>query len=362
LEVSSEPSGSRSKEEGFEMGTHEAVKEVGSVNKSSDTASHSPPPAPITLAVYRDLRVGLAVTAVMLAAAIIIQWIATDCWQAALSEYFYTSAHSIFIAALLGLATLFFVYRGSSDTEDALLTLAGVAALTAALVPQGRPEVCKPSFLPVDVDVEAVVRPNLVAVVVALVLGWALMIWQHRYNRSRQTRSAGGTLALYFLRLVVAGGLIVLVFWPKEFSKYAHGTAGVLMLSAFIATVFSSAYLAKREERSPDRYNYRWFYQVIGQLMLVTLIAVITVHIRHPELFGLLWVTILESALILEFGAYWVVQTIDLWDSPDRSERLPDADRKLLAQGRTTRGLAGLKSELVEARKAPPGQRLLPLL
>jgi hypothetical protein len=126
--------------------------------------------------------------------------------------------------------------------------------------------------------------------------------------------------------------------------------------------VFSSAYLAKREERSPDRYNYRWFYQVIAGVMLVTLIAVITVHIRHPELFGILWVTILESALILEFGAYWVVQTIDLWDSPDRSERLPDADRKLLAQGRTTRGLAGLKSELVEARKARPGQRLLPLL
>ena len=227
---------------------------VGSVNQ---------PPAPITLAVYRDLRVGLAVTAVMVAAAIIIEWMATDdCWQAALSEYFYTSAHSIFIAALLGLATLFFVYRGSSDTEDALLTLAGVAALVAALVPQGRPEVCTPAFLPDDVKFDAVVRPNLVAVVVALVLGWALSMWQHRYNRSQQTRSVGGTLALYFLRLVVAGGLILLVRWPDVFSDHAHGAAGVLMLSAFIATVFSSAYLAKREEPSPDRRNYRAVLQV----------------------------------------------------------------------------------------------------
>jgi hypothetical protein len=344
------------------MGTHEAVKEVGSVNPPSDTASHSPPPVPITLAVYRDLRVGLAVTAVMLAAAIIIESGATQCWQAALSEYFYTSAHSIFIAALLGLATLFFVYRGSSDTEDALLTLAGVAALVAALVPQGRPEVCKPPFLPDDVDVEGVVRPNLVAVVVALVLGWALTMWQHRCNRSRQSRSAGGTLALYFLRLVVLGGLIVLVFWPDVFRDHAHGAAGVLLLSAFIATVFSSAYLAKREERSPDRRNYGQFYKWIAWAMLLTLIVVVTVHIRHPELFGVLWVTVLESAVILQFGAYWVVQTIDLWDSPDRSERLPDADRKLLGQKRTTRGLAGLKSELVEAMKEPPGHRLLPLL
>jgi hypothetical protein len=332
------------------------------VNQSSDTGSSSSPPAPNTLAVYRDLRIGLAVTAVMLAAAIIIERIATDCWQAALSEYFYTSAHSIFIAALLGLATLFFVYRGSSDTEDALLTLAGVAALVAALVPQGRPEVCKPPFLPDYVNFDAVVRPNLVAVVVALVLGWALTMWQHRYNRSWQTRSAGGTLALYFLRLVVAGGLIVLFFWPKVFSEHAHGAAGVLMLSAFIATVFSAAYLAKREERSPDRRNYWRFYQVIAGMMLITLIAVVTVHITHPELFGVLWVTILESALILEFGAYWVVQTIDLWDSPDRSERLSDADRDLLAQRRTTRGLRGLKSELAEATKDRSDQRLLRIL
>jgi hypothetical protein len=347
---------------------HKQVSDMTEANQKGESArdpgvgSVNQPPAPITLAVYRDLRVGLAVTAVMVAAAIIIEWMATDCWQAALSEYFYTSAHSIFIAALLGLATLFFVYRGSSDTEDALLTLAGVAALVAALVPQGRPEVCKPAFLPDDVKFEAVVRPNLVAVVVALVLGWALTMWQHRYNRTSQTRSAGGTLALYFLRLVVAGGLILLVRWPDVFSKHAHGAAGVLMLSAFIATVFSSAYLAKREEPSPDRYNYRWFYQVIAGVMLVTLIVVVTVHIRHPELFGDRWLTILESALILEFGAYWVVQTIDLWDSPDRSERLPDADRKLLAQRPTTRGLAGLKSELIEARKADWGDRLLPLL
>ncbi len=101
------------------------------------------PVVPTTLAVYRNLRIGLAITAVMLTASIIIQSTymrrpGKDCWQGVLSEYFYTSAHSVFVAALLGLATLFFVYRGSSDTENALLPLAGVAALTAALVPQGK--------------------------------------------------------------------------------------------------------------------------------------------------------------------------------------------------------------------------------
>jgi hypothetical protein len=332
------------------------------MNHPTETGSDTSRPVPITLAVYRDLRVGLAVIAVMLAAAIIIEKMSTDCWQAALSEYFFTSAHSIFIAALLGLATLFFVYRGSSDTEDALLTLAGIAALVAALVPQGRPKVCEPLFLPASLNFETVVRFNLVAVVVALVLGWGLTMWQRRYNPSAQTRSAGGTLALYFLRLVVAGGLIVLFVWPEVFVDYAHGAAGVLMLSAFIATVFSSAFLAKREVRLPTRRNYWRFYQWIARAMVITLIGVVTVHITRPELFGVLWVTILESALILEFGAYWVVQTIDLWDSPDRSERLSDADQDILAQRPTARGLKGLRAELAEATKDRSGQRLLRLL
>ena len=96
--------------------------------------------------------------------------------------------------------------------------------------------------------------------------------------------------------------------------------------------------------------------------MLVTLIAVVTVHIVRPDWMDERWIIVLESALILEFAAYWVVQTIELWDTPDRRERLPEGLRNRLAKGRTQRGLAGLKSELAEARKEPPGQRLLPLL
>src|SRR3954462_2864960 len=88
------------------------------------------PVVPNTLAVYRNLRIGLGMTAVLLLASILVQSTYTrqptdkHCWQGALSEYFYTSAHSILIAPLLGLSTLLFVYRGSSDTENALLTLA----------------------------------------------------------------------------------------------------------------------------------------------------------------------------------------------------------------------------------------------
>jgi hypothetical protein len=335
------------------MGTREAVKEVGS-------ASHSPRPTPITLAVYRELRVGMVVTMVMLAAALVIDRRSATQWQSTLSAYYYTSAHCIFIAALLALSTLFFIYRGSSDTEDALLTLAGVGTLTAALVPQNRPDPFRESFLPKDYNVVPVIQWNILAVVVALFLGWSLMWWLHGRNDTQPIRSAGGTVSLNFLRLIVLLGLIALAGFPDWFKNHAHGAAGVLMVSAFIVTVIHAAYLAGQEDelKSPQRHRYQLIYSVIAVLMLVTLITVVTLHLGGSDS-----VIVLESLLILEFAAYWVVQTIELWDSPDRRERLPEDARKRLAEGRKTRGLRGLKSELFEARTDETrDQRLLRLL
>jgi hypothetical protein len=323
------------------------------VNQLSDTGSSDP--TPITLVIYRELRIGLLVIMVMLGAAVIVERRSATRWQYALSEYYYTSAHSIFIAALLALAALFFVYKGSSDTEDALLTLAGLCALVAALVPQDWPELFGNRDLPGDYPVRALITPNVVAVVVALALGWSLMWRPHLRNNTRQTRSPGGTLSLYFLRLIVVLGLYALIFRKDWIYKYAHGAAGVLMLLAFIATVFCAAYVAGQEDvKSPYRRFYRW----IAVLMLVTLIAIVTLHLVYREWN---WIIAIESILVLEFAAYWVVQTIELWNTPDL-RHVHEAARNRLAERRTTLGLTGLRSELREAMNEPAGQRLLPLL
>jgi hypothetical protein len=332
------------------------------VNQPGASADDTSTSIPITLAVYRDLRVGLAVVMLMFAVAVIIDAVPKRCVQGALSEYFYTPAHSIFIATLLGFTILFFVYRGSSDTEDALLTLAGVAALVAALVPQGPPQLCTPPFLPKDFEIEKIIQPNVWAVVVALVLGWSLTWWQNRYNHPRPTRSAGGTLALYFLRVVVAGGLLCLICDTELFLGQAHGAAGVLMLSAFIATVFTTAFLANREEKVQGRRDYRNFYKLIALLMLLTLIGVITLHIKRPNVIPIPWITVLEALLILEFLAYWVVQSVELWKTPDRAERLSTADQERLAHRSTNRGPKGLMAEMAEVINAPKGEKLMTFL
>ncbi len=323
------------------------------MNQPTSTGNDGEPVVPVvatTLAVYRNLRIGLAITAVMLAASFIVQSTymrrpGKGCWQGALSEYFYTSAHSVFVAGLLGLATLFFVYRGSSDTENALLTLAGIAALTAALVPQGRSYIrlCTPLFIPDAVKEATVIRPNLVAVVAALAVAWVITLFQHHYDRRgkngdkvRHKKSPGGNWARCVLRMVVVVGLIALCTPEVDSRDYAHGAAGILLLSSFIATVFATAVVASREQYSPRGATvhriYKGFYRVWAVVMLLTFLGIIAVHCAWPIYFGDRWGTYVEGAVLAEFCVYWLVQTFDLWDDPDRRSRLSPDDQDRLAQ------------------------------
>ena len=71
----------------------------------------------------------------MLAAAILIDSVPTDCWQASISAYYYTAARNVFVAALCCLGIMMIVYKGSNDSEDVLLNLAGTLAFFVAFVP-----------------------------------------------------------------------------------------------------------------------------------------------------------------------------------------------------------------------------------
>jgi hypothetical protein len=309
---------------------------------------------PTTLAVYRNLRIVLGLTAAMLAASILIQSIHVPhvqdppqkiCFQSQLSEYFYTTAHSIFVGSLLILAALFFVYRSTTDTENALLQIAGVAALTAALVPEEKKyfkKDCTPIYIPDEVDVSTVIRINLVAVVVALVVAWFITLLQHKYKRKdsagkpiSQRKSPGGNSARCVLRMVVVLGLVAICI-PKAPLQLAHGVAGLLLLLSFIATAFFTAFIACRERRPPKRRVcvhcfYRCFYLGWAIFMALTLVGIALILICHTDSMWGVGGTILETAITLQFCVYWAVQTFDLWDEPDRRRRLSVADRQRLA-------------------------------
>ena len=119
---------------------------------------------------YRYLRGGIPVMLVMLGAALIIERARATCWQTSISAYYFTAAHAVFIGAICAIGTLLIVYKGSTDTEDVLLNLAGILAFVVAFVPTSRPVLlCGASSLPVDAVTNAAVVANVWALVVALV-------------------------------------------------------------------------------------------------------------------------------------------------------------------------------------------------
>jgi hypothetical protein len=325
-----------------------------------DTTAHA---RDITLDTYRYLRGGMAIMIVMLATAVIGERLTATCWQTSISAYYFTIAHSIFIAALCALGAQFIVYKGSSDTEDVLLTLAGILAFIVAMVPTTRPVLlCGRYGLPAEYDVTHAITNNVWAVVIALTIARAVSWWLYRRTNTAQPKSVLGTVSMYLLRAIMVVGLVALIFFRNFFDSNAHGIAAVIMFLAIITTVVTTAFLVSRQDdaKSPHRRLYYALYWGIAAVMIVTLVAVVVLHFVLDSWNH--WVIVVETALILEFTVYWVIQTIELWRTPNRFELLPDTDQAQLAQRRRERGPAGLLPEVVEATRPPVRDRLLTAL
>ena len=141
--------------------------------------------------------------------------------------------------------------------------------------------------------------------------------------------------------MVVVLGLVAICI-PNAPLQLVHGVAGLLLLSSFIATAFATAFIARREE-CPPRADpvftaptgvFTWWWAIF---MALTFIGIVLMLICHPKFMWGVGGTILETAITLEFCVYWVVQTFDLWDEPDRRSRLSVADRQRLQQGTCAR-------------------------
>jgi hypothetical protein len=273
------------------------------------------------LETYRYLRGGIPVMLVMLGAALLIERSHASCWQTSISAYYFTSAHGVFIASLCAIGTLLIVYRGSNDTEDVLLNLAGILAFVVAFVPTTRPVLfCGDASLPDGaVSDQAIIR-NVWALAVALVVARIASWWMYRRTGTARDRSTLGTAATWFQRVLLAIGVIAVVAVPDWFVANAHGVAAGAMFTAFIVTVLINAFLAghQDEDKCPRKNMYHVVYQMISAAMALTLVAAVAVHLILDDFNHV--VLVIEAALILEFGAYWVAQTIELWNVSTRDE------------------------------------------
>lgn len=256
----------------------------------------------VALDTYRFLRGGMVVMAVLLGAALAVERAHATCWQTSISAYYFTTAHAVFIGALFAIGAMLIVYQGASDTENTLLNLAGVLAFVIAVVPTTRPVLQCGTADPVAVQTGSAVLFNAWTVTVILAGSRAASWLLFRPNRAGTIL---GAAARWLQRAVLGTGVVVLIVAPDWFRINAHGIAAAVMFGAIVLTVFSSAFGTAPACGS----RYRGAYQTISLLMAATLLTAVVLHLsldgfNHAVL-------IAEIALIIEFTAYWVLQTIE---------------------------------------------------
>ena len=271
---------------------------------------------------YRYLRGGMAVMIVLLGAAVVAERVGADCWQTTISDYYYTSAHAVFIASVGAVGAMLIVYKGSSATEDVLLNFAGILAFVVAMVPTTRPDLlCGPARLIAGDD--AAVR-NVWAVVVALVVSRVASWWMYRRTGTTRERPPLATAATWLQRVVLGVGVVTLVAAPEWFRANAHGVAAVAMFASIIATVLITAFVTGNQDQAkcPQRRRYQAAYRAIAAAMALALGTAVVLHLvldgfNHA-------IIVIEAALILLFGAYWLVQTVELWGTTTRAQLMSD--------------------------------------
>jgi hypothetical protein len=240
------------------------------------------------------------VMVVMLGGALVVErWHAT-CWQTSISAYYFTTAHAVFLGVLYAVGAMLIVYQGAGDTENTLLNLAGVLAFVIATVPTTRPVLLCGAGDPVAGTVWPAVLFNIWTVTAVLaasrVASWLL------FRRSARARDGVGDAAVWLQRAVLGPGVVVLALAPDWFRANAHGIAATLMFTAIVLTVLNATF-------GVHSAAYRRVYQAISIIMAATLAATVAVHLLLDNFNHT--VLVVEVALIVEFAAYWVVQTIE---------------------------------------------------
>ncbi len=289
---------------------------------------------------YRYLRAGMVVVIVMLFAAIFIDSVPTDCWQASISAYYYTAARNVLVATLCCLGIMLIVYKGSNDTEDVLLDLAGTLAFFVAFVPVRLPETpgCR-QMPPTAGERSADIVNNIGAVLAALVVAWSIIAFVYLVDKEARSRLSHWGMRLRAISVVILAGFVgAYLFFPGQFEATAHWVAAVMIFAIIGAVVFINAYLVGNQDmqdrRTRERFRRR--YRVIGAMMLGSVAGAVVVAVvgcvAHPE--GKAWsipVFALETALLLEFALFWGFQTFELWNHADRNTLISDEQQETLA-------------------------------
>jgi hypothetical protein len=231
------------------------------------------------------------------------------------------------------------VYKGSTDTEDVLLNLAGGLAFIVAFVPTKRPDGpgCGLISQPTGV-IHNAIRNNVGAVIVALVVAAVITVFVYFVDKqSREDTSLWGNRLRVFSVIVVALFIGAFFVFSKQFEAWGHWVAAAMLFAIIIAVVFINAYLVDKQDEQDSEIKARFYrryrsiaWMMVGSLIGAGIIALVRwfwgLHAKSWDipLFAL------ETALILEFAVFWAFHTVELWNHADRNELMTPARQATL--------------------------------
>jgi hypothetical protein len=253
------------------------------------------------------------------------------CLLGSISAYYYTPVHGFFVGTLVAIGISLFAIRGNTVAEDALLNFAGVLAPFVALVPTEKaPTNCHPVLDTTNRDLNIVNNAGALFVAVAaafLVLG-ILSILGYRPDQPSLIASLVA-LAFYI------AALVLFLNGRTWFTEFAHpisaiGMFGLLAINALVNGY--NLYETRKHQPPPPAPQKRavWrfnTYTAIGTFMLV--FALVFLFIVRPLWDQ--WVFGLEAIEIGLFAAFWLVQTVELWNRGLRPALPPSTVQALQA-------------------------------
>ena len=282
---------------------------------------------------YRYLRTAMIALLIMLVFSAGYQWwweTGRSCSLGSISAYYYTPARTVFVGSLCALGACLISYKGHSPEEDALLNFSGFMAFVVAMVPTVPDGLCGPNaYSQTPPEIASAVRNNIWSLIFVTAL--AAIIGGLIRRRSRDTVAKPSRLTVV---VSVACGVVLVVELTlflalrERFIAVSHGVAAVTMVAGVIAVMGFSALRRERQDAmhggdqtatpsvwSPQK-TYKRIYLAIATVLLVTLGVTVIVALSTSFDRFILWV---ELVVIVLFGAYWGVQTRELWDLSERA-------------------------------------------
>jgi hypothetical protein len=269
---------------------------------------------------YRYLRITMAILVVLLGSAVGLLILGPDktCWLGSISAYYYTAARAVFVACLCAIGACMIAYQGNGRWEDFALNVSGSLAFVVAFIPTPLKELavqptvitCGRSNVPTKDQLERAVNNNLVALMIAAIVAVLVIAW----FRSR----AGGPLPWILAAIIVSSAVI---FWaaPAWVRANGHLIAACTLFGGIIVVVGLNAVTVPHvnDELDPPEPRFRTVYQGIFAAMLAVCAIFGILAVTHAYDHAIFW---LEALVLALFAAFWVVQTIELWDARGRAE------------------------------------------